>query len=118
MVKRYKTKKNNKKKNQKTKQNTKRFHHQYGSGKGNDLRAELVRLCKKNEWEEYDKITQSIIDDWVKGDKSFFIYLDKQIKTFKPETLRCLERSLTRLQEEAIPESMEHLHYILTHRNS
>lgn len=82
------------------------------------MRAELVRLCKKNEWEEYDKITQSIIDDWVKGDKSFFIYLDKQIKTFKPETLQCLERSLTRLQEEAIPESMEHLHYILTHRNS
>jgi len=102
----------------------KRSYHKYESKKGSNLRQKLVTLCKKEEleekrdWKEYDKVTQEIINDYIKGDKSFFIHLDKQIKTFKPETLRCLERSLTRLQEDAIPESMPHLYYILTHSNS
>ena len=52
-------------------------------------------------------------DYWVNGKKDFFIHLDRNIHTFKPETLACLKQSLTQLQEDAIPESMSHLFYVM-----
>ena len=74
-------------------------------------------LCKNNEWQEYDDLTQQIMKDyWVNGKKDFFIYLDRNIKTFNPEILSCLKQSLTQLQEDAIPESMPHLAYIMQRR--
>jgi hypothetical protein len=69
-------------------------------------------LCKNNEFEEYEALTQSIIRDYQNGKKEFFIYLDNHIDKLNKQILPCLELSLTRLQEEAIPESMRHLSYI------
>jgi hypothetical protein len=46
----------------------------------------------------------------------FFRHLDSQIHTFSQNTLDCLETCLTRLQEEAIPESNSHLYYIVQSR--
>ena len=83
---------------------------------GSDIRNELVRLCKHNKWDEYDALTQHIMKEyWVNGEKDFFIHLDRNIKGFKNNTLRCLKLSLTQLQEDAIPESMKHLSYIMEH---
>lgn len=71
-------------------------------------------LCKTNERKEYDAFTQKIMKDyWVNGKKDFFIYLDENIQNLTPEQLSCLKLSLTQLQEDAIPESMPHLHYIM-----
>jgi dihydroxyacetone kinase-like predicted kinase len=86
---------------------------------GDKLVDKFKELCDSKNETEYDKMTQEIIEKYIKeNNKDFFIYLDHKIKKFDVETLQCLERSLTRLQEDAIPESMPHLHYILTHRNS
>ena len=85
-----------------------------GGSPGNDIRQQLVTLCRRGKWDEYDAVTQTIMRDyWVNGKKDFFTYLDKQIHTFSPETLACLKQSLTQLQEDAIPESMPHLAYIM-----
>lgn len=85
-----------------------------GGSYGSDLRQRLVSLCKNKKWNEYDNVTQQIMRDyWVNGKKDFFIHLDRNIKTFSPETLYCLKQSLTQLQEDAIPESMPHLAYIM-----
>jgi hypothetical protein len=53
----------------------------------------------------------------MNGKKDFFIHLDNQIKTFKNDTLLCLERTLTQLQEDGIPESMIHLARVLDVRD-
>lgn len=85
---------------------------------GSDIRYELVQLCKHNRWNEYDALTQKIMNDyWVNGKKDFFIHLDRNIKNFSPETLNCLRVCLTQLQEDAIPESMPHLYYIMKMQN-
>ena len=85
-----------------------------GGSQGSDIRQQLVTLCKKNKWSEYDELTQKIMKDyWVNGKKDFFIHLDRNITTFSPETLACLKQSLTQLQEDAIPESMAHLSYVM-----
>lgn len=85
-----------------------------GGSSGSNVRQQLVILCKRGKLTEYDDLTQQIMRDyWVNGKKDFFIHLDRNIKTFSPETLSCLKRSLTQLQEDAIPESMPHLAYIM-----
>ena len=85
-----------------------------GGSHGSDLRQRLVSLCKSKKWNEYDSLTQQIMRDyWINGKKDFFIHLDRNIKTFSPETLYYLKQSLTQLQEDAIPESMPHLAYIM-----
>ena len=89
-----------------------------GGGLGSDLRQSLVTLCRQGRWAEYDAITQQIITDYrIKDKKDFFIHLDNQIKTFKKDTLLCLERTLTQLQEDGIPESMIHLSRVLDVRD-
>lgn len=85
-----------------------------GGGSGSDIRHQLVTLCKRGKWAEYDALTQKIMYDyWRNGKKDFFVHLDRHIHTFTPETLACLKQSLTQLQEDAIPESMPHLYYIM-----
>jgi len=85
-----------------------------GGGSGSDVRHQLVTLCKRGKWAEYDALTQKIMKDyWSNGRKDFFVHLDRNITTFSPETLYCLKQSLTQLQEDAIPESMPHLSYIM-----
>jgi len=84
-----------------------------GGNKGNNLRQQLVNACKQNDWNEYNRITDEIISDYINGDKSFFIHLNRNFHTFKPETKKCLELALTRAQEETIPESMSHLYSIM-----
>lgn len=85
-----------------------------GGSPGSDIRHQLVGLCRKNKWDEYDALTQKIMKDyWSNRKKDFFIHLDRNITTFSPETLSCLKQSLTQLQEDAIPESMPHLSYIM-----
>jgi hypothetical protein len=95
---------------------------------GSDIRNQLVTFCRQGEWEKYDDITQQIIKDYrdVRPNKEFFNHLKNQIKiiykedgnpsiestTFSDNTLLCLERSLTQLQEDGIPESMVYLHVI------
>lgn len=89
-----------------------------GGGLGSDLRQQLVTLCRKGNFDEYDAITQKIIDDYRRlSKKDFFIHLDNQIKTFSKNTLLCLERNLTQLQEDGIPESMIHLKYVIDVRD-
>jgi hypothetical protein len=110
-----------------------RLRKQKGGGIGNDLRTQLVNLCKEGNWEEYDRVTDHIIDEYIRGKNDFLIYLDKEMflkserdthkKYKKPggfsrDTILCLERCLTRLQEEAIPESMVHLTTAVNVRNS
>lgn len=103
----------NKRKTRQIKRSTRR-HKLRGGSIGNDIRHKLVTLCRRGNWTEYDEITQKIMRDyWVNGKKDFFTYLDNQIHTFTPETLACLKQSLTQLQEDAIPESMPHLSYIM-----
>lgn len=84
-----------------------------GGASGSDIRQQLVTLCKQNNWTEYDAITQQIMRDYRNGKKDFFIHLDRNIKTFSLPTLSCLKQSLIQLQEDAIPESMPHLAYIM-----
>ena len=104
---------------------------QKGGGIGNDLRTQLVDLCKEGNWEEYERVTRRIIDDYRHGNKDFFIYLDKEMflkpeqdkhnkksRGFRRDTILCLEPCLTRLQEEAIPESMVHLTTAVNARKS
>lgn len=84
---------------------------------GSNLRQKLVTLCRQEKWDEYDATTQQIIHDYrINGKKDFFIHLDRQIATFKPSTALCLERCLTQLQEDGIPESMAHLEYVTNYR--
>ena len=95
---------------------------------GSDLRNQLVTFCRQGKWEKYDEITQQIITDYrdIHPNKNFFNHLKNQIKinykedgnpfiestTFSDNTLLCLERALTQLQEEGIPESMVYLHVV------
>jgi hypothetical protein len=104
-----------KKKGKTHKNNTKRRMSITGGSVENVLRYKLVKLCKYGDWKTYDRITQKIINDYRRGKNDFLIYLDNYMKdTFEnPKTILCLERVLTGLQEEAIPESMPHLDYIL-----
>ena len=102
-----------KKHNKRTRKMVKR-----GGGIGNELRQQLVTLCHDKKWEEYDKITQRIIDDYRRNNKTdFFVYLNNQMSTFRKSTKLCLERSLTQLQEDGIPESMVHLAHVLDVRD-
>lgn len=98
--------------------NTRRLrnsHNLRGGSSGNDIRQQLVTLCRKKDWVAYDALTQQIMKDyWVNGKKDFFIHLDRNIHNFTPSSLSCLKLSLTQLQEDAIPESMPHLHYIMS----
>lgn len=106
-----------KKYNNKKKRTIKKYkvkHKMKGGSKGSDYRFRLVKSCKDNNLNEYDNITQEIMTDYRNGKKDFFIHLDRQINTFSLKTLKCLQRSLTQLQEDAIPESMVHLHKILS----
>lgn len=91
---------------------------------GNNLRQRLVELCNKNDLEEYDKLTQQIISDYWNNYRmnsnhntnhmiDFFIHLERHYNTFGIKTKLCLERCLTQLQEEAIPESMAYLSDIM-----
>lgn len=106
-----KTHKQDRKRIHKTRRNLRKLS---GGSYGSDLRQRLVSLCKSKKWNEYDDVTQQIMRDyWINGKKDFFIHLDRNIKTFSPETLYCLKQSLTQLQEDAIPESMPHLSYIM-----
>ena len=86
-----------------------------GGGRGSDQRQRLVSLCRRGDMEQYHQLTNQIIEEHkFQGNRCDFIdHLDKQIHTFKPETLLCLEKSLTRMQEEAIAESMKHLDIIM-----
>ena len=108
-----------------------RLRKQKGGGIGNDLRTQLVNLCKEGNWEEYERVTDHIIDEYIRGKNDFLIYLDKEMflkserdthnkksRGFSRDTILCLERCLTRLQEEAIPESMVHLTTVLNARKS
>ena len=105
-------------KSKRTRKNNKRRSHQKGGGLGSDLRQQLVSLCRQSKWEEYDSITQRIIDDYRLNNKNdFLIHLDNQMSTFKRETALCLERTLTQLQEDGIPESMPHLARVLDMRD-
>jgi hypothetical protein len=105
----YKCKKTNKRINYKCK-----THNQQGGSYGSDLRQRLVSLCKNKKWDEYDSTTQQIMKYyWVDGKKDFFIHLNRNIRTFSHETLYCLKHALTQLQEDAIPESMLSLAYIM-----
>ena len=89
-----------------------------GGGVGSDLRQKLVSLCRKEKWDEYDALTQKIIYEYRRyGKKDFFIHLDNQMSTFSKSTKLCLERSLTQLQEDGIPESMVHLAHVLDVRD-
>jgi hypothetical protein len=95
----------------------------YSYTRGSDLRYELVQLCKHNKWDEYYDLTQQIIDDYYsRNDNSFFIHLQRNYfgdsnsernKGFNFNTKMCLEKALTRFQEEAIPESMPFLYDIM-----
>jgi hypothetical protein len=99
--------------NKRTRKNNKR-----GGGIGNELRQQLVTLCRQGKWEEYDAVTQKIISDYRLNNKTdFFIYLNKQMSTFSKPTILCLERSLTQLQEDGIPESMVHLAHVIDVRD-
>lgn len=107
-------------KRKKTSRQKKRRHtrkNQRGAGLGSDLRQQLVTACRQGDWDKYDGITQQILKDYHSGKKDFFIHLKNQMPTFKKDTVLCLERSLTQLQEMAIPESMEHLSYIIDVRD-
>lgn len=80
----------------------------------------MVILCKKKNWEEYDKLTQQIIHDYrmnlvnnTNHTTDFFVHLDRNYNNFSDDTKLCLERCLTQLQEDAIPESMYYLSDIL-----
>jgi hypothetical protein len=84
-----------------------------GGSRGSDYRQKLVNLCKRKQWEAYDDLTNKIIDDYISGDHQFFLHLNKNFNTFSKTTKLCLTRALTRLQEEAIPESMPYLHSIM-----
>lgn len=93
-----------------------------------DIRNQLVTLYRNSEMTKYDEITQMIIRNYraVVSNKDFFHHLKNQIKikykkgepvidstTFSENTLLCLERCLTQLQEDGIPESMSYL-YVIT----
>lgn len=95
---------------------------------GNNLRQNLVKLCINNNWEEYDKLTQKIMSDYWNNYRmnldnntnntiDFFIHLERNYDTFSDKTKMCLERCLTQLQEDAIPESMSYLDDILRIKN-
>lgn len=89
------------------------------NGDRDNLVGKFKEACDSKNEKEYDKITLEIKNKYInENNKDFFTYLKYKLKLLDKETLKCLERSLTGLQEDAIPESMPHLHYILTHRNS
>jgi hypothetical protein len=89
--------------------------------KGSKIHSQLVDLCKKEDITQYEDITQQIMSDWRNRNKAFFIFLDEQISVLvkkyidngknqnDADDILCLERALTQLQEEGIPESMKHL---------
>jgi hypothetical protein len=114
LIKRKKSGKSRLNRNRRTRKMVKR-----GGGIGSNIRQELVTLCRQGKWAEYDDLTQRIIKEQdvltqhnpdIKHD--YFIHLEKNIKTFGRDTLRCLERNLTQLQEQGIPPSMQHLEYV------
>lgn len=85
----------------------------YPSGSNN--RQSLVNFCKAEDWTSYEKLVAKMIKHKnMRND--FFRHLDSHIHTFSQNTLDCLEICLTRLQEEAIPESNSHLYYIVQSR--
>ena len=82
---------------------------------GSDNRQSLVNYCKEEDWASYENLVAKMIKHKKIRD-DFFTHLDSQIHTFNQNTLDCLETCLTRLQEEAIPESNSHLYYIVQSR--
>jgi len=60
-----------------------------------------------------EAVISEIESNYRDNDKRFFFHLKDQIRGFNGEQLAHLERALLRLQEDAIPESMEYLSYIL-----
>jgi hypothetical protein len=82
---------------------------------GSDNRQSLVNYCNADDWTSYENLVAKIIKHKNIRD-DFFRHLDSQIHTFSQNTLDCLETCLTRLQEEAIPESNSHLYYIVQSR--
>jgi hypothetical protein len=82
---------------------------------GSDNRQSLVNFCNNDDWTSYENLVAKMIKHKnIRND--FFRHLDSQIHTFSQNTLDCLETCLTRLQEEAIPESNSHLYYIVQSR--
>ena len=87
---------------------------------GNDIRQALVNAHYAKDREEYDALIEYILRLYHdEKNKGFFIHLSRNMipnernKGFRPCTNAALKRALTRLQEEAIPESMEFLAYCL-----
>jgi hypothetical protein len=93
---------------------------------GNNLRQSLVNLCKQNDMESYDKVTQHIMREYWEANRDnnssrsidFFTHLKNNYDTFSINTKLCLERCLTQLQEDAIPESMYYLSDIIQLKQS
>jgi hypothetical protein len=94
---------------------------------GNNLRQLLVNLCKQNDMEAYDKVTQQIMREYWDANRDnnnssrsidFFTHLKNNYDTFSINTKLCLERCLTQLQEDAIPESMYYLSDIIQLKQS
>lgn len=83
------------------------------TNKGSDLRQKLVTLYKNKKIEEYDILTDQIINDYRNCKKDIFIHLYKWFNTFSYTTKISLTRFLTRAQEEAISESMTYLYEIM-----
>lgn len=92
-------------------------HKTYKRNKGSDLRQKLVTLYKYKKLEEYDKITDKIITDYIDNKNDIFLHLNNKFNTFSERTKISLERFLTRAQEEAIQESMPYLYEIMIIKN-
>jgi len=89
---------------------------------GNDLRALLKRLYEIENPHgpepydfngNYEKVVRKI-DSGYKyfGDSDFLTHFERKKDTFSPATLNALRSAMHRLQEEAVPGTMEHLSYI------
>lgn len=68
---------------------------------GNNLRAALVKLCKRNKDTEYDNLTRKIIENDKYRD-AFIHHLDININTFSDETLQCLVKCFKELKKHNI----------------
>jgi hypothetical protein len=72
-----------------------------GNIQGNNIRQLLVNLCKTNQWDKYDKLVTSIIQN-EQVRKNLFHHLDNNIHTFSQETLECLEHFFEKLETELV----------------
>lgn len=76
-----------------------RKHNKRGGGLGSDIRQKLVTLCRQNDLKEYDNVVENEI---MPNPKDFLDHLKKNISTFKPENVVCLERGLRKLQMKGV----------------